>query len=157
MSLMLIDFQDKENINTNPELPRINKVVDEDINKIKTSVNYNANNVLVSGSNENGNYIKFHDGTMICTGNKSVTSQPHGTSYGGLYRSNSITFDDFPVAFVEAPIVSVSIIESNAPNGCMLDIFDGPTTTNPGRFSTVKENSSPLTATFGYIAIGKWQ
>lgn len=45
MAIELVQFEDKQNINEKPELPRINKVIDADMNELKDVANTNANNV----------------------------------------------------------------------------------------------------------------
>lgn len=45
MALNLVTFDDKQNLNNNPDIARINKVIDEDINELKNIVNTNANNI----------------------------------------------------------------------------------------------------------------
>ena len=42
MGFKKITFENKENINTNSEIPRINKIIDDDINEIKDVVNTNV-------------------------------------------------------------------------------------------------------------------
>ena len=37
-----ITYDNKVNLNTNPDVPRINKVIDEDLNEIKRVVNENS-------------------------------------------------------------------------------------------------------------------
>lgn len=39
MALNLVTFKDKQNLNTKPEIARINKVIDDDINQIKKALN----------------------------------------------------------------------------------------------------------------------
>ena len=45
MAIKTVTFEDKKNLNTNPEIAKINKVTDEDINELKDVGNTNANNV----------------------------------------------------------------------------------------------------------------
>lgn len=45
MAIKLVQFQNKENLNTNPQLPEINKVIDSNMNELKDVANTNANNV----------------------------------------------------------------------------------------------------------------
>jgi hypothetical protein len=54
--------------------------------------------IVANGSNANGNYFKFADGTMICTVSKSVTEQNNGASAGAFYTSDTGTWT-YPVAF----------------------------------------------------------
>ena len=62
--------------------------------------------IVESGSNSNGSYIKFSDGTMICYLNIAVTDQAIDTKYG----TSSLYFGrrtwTFPVAFIKEPNVS---------------------------------------------------
>lgn len=45
MAIKLVQFQDKVNINANPDLPEINKVIDSNMNEMKYVANTNANNI----------------------------------------------------------------------------------------------------------------
>ena len=40
--------------------------------------------IAAHGSNSNGSYFKFADGTMICTVNKSTGQQNNGATAGAL-------------------------------------------------------------------------
>ena len=61
--------------------------------------------IVESGSNNNGNYIKFADGTMICYLNITVTDQAINNQYGtsALYFGTRIW--TFPQTFISAPVV----------------------------------------------------
>ena len=43
MAITTVTFDNKENLNTDPDIPRINKVTDDDINQLKNVTNINAN------------------------------------------------------------------------------------------------------------------
>lgn len=45
MAIKLVQFQDKANINANPDLPEINKVIDSNMNELKDVANTNANDI----------------------------------------------------------------------------------------------------------------
>lgn len=45
MAIQLVTFDNKENLNTEQDVPRINKVIDDDMNQLKNVANTNANNV----------------------------------------------------------------------------------------------------------------
>lgn len=45
MAIKVVEFQDKINLNTNPQIPEINKVVDSNMNDLKDVANTNANNI----------------------------------------------------------------------------------------------------------------
>ena len=64
-----------------------------------------SKHITGSGSNANGSYIKFDDGTMICSISKTVTASidvAYGSIYQGTYRW------DYPEPFVDIPAVSCS-------------------------------------------------
>ncbi len=61
--------------------------------------------VIERGSNANGEYTKFADGTMICV--MTVATGAITDSFAGLYRSGTVNFT-LPAAFVERPKASVS-------------------------------------------------
>lgn len=121
----------------------------------------NPNLLYESGSNTNGNYVKYADGTMICSGNKSGSINVT-TSWGALYNSDNISFADFAQTFIETPIVTIT---ANATTGGYLYIVASspatnktPSTTNPGGFCIMRNSSSNNVAySVSYIAIGKWK
>lgn len=61
----------------------------------------------MSGSNANGSWIKFDDGTMICYINYEYTVASFGTD-GSFYYAN---VDDvlFPQTFYSKPVVNVTV------------------------------------------------
>ncbi|MEH8111524.1 prophage tail fiber N-terminal domain-containing protein [Aeromonas veronii] len=57
-----------------------------------------------SGSGANGSWIKYRDGTMICTISKEITGLT-GSAYGSVY-GNAQTRIAYPVEFVNTPVVT---------------------------------------------------
>jgi hypothetical protein len=67
-----------------------------------------AKHIAESGSNANGRYIKFDDGTMIQWGEKNFT-QSVKYAWGALYvASGEPCTVDFPLTFIETPIIIAS-------------------------------------------------
>lgn len=62
-----------------------------------------CNNIIESGSNANGNYIKYSDGTMICYG-KSLVNAEINTTAGALYRGGSLQ-QLFPAEFLQDQVI----------------------------------------------------
>ncbi|MBA1195724.1 phage tail protein [Pseudomonas plecoglossicida] len=64
--------------------------------------------IIERGSNGNGDYVKYADGTMICWQyNRATVEIPIATSFFGGFRSSDITFN-FPATFSEAPSVQAT-------------------------------------------------
>jgi hypothetical protein len=108
----------------------------------------------VYGSNVNGNYVKFPDGTMICYFSKTVTSS--GVSY---YSQDGVPF---PIAFIDSNI-KVMITGYNAFHGYSQSNCNSP-------FAVALTNSTvrwgilfQAAVNTGYdvsanmIAIGRWK
>lgn len=60
--------------------------------------------IIESGSNENGEWTKFSDGTMICKVYKQTTLGKTLSAYGSLHQTTQDWI--FPVPFIEQPTAS---------------------------------------------------
>lgn len=62
--------------------------------------------IVESGSNSNGNYVRWQNGEQVCWGKVSPTAN---TSFGGLYRSSGTADEEwsFPAGFTELPATAV--------------------------------------------------
>lgn len=70
--------------------------------------------VIESGSNANGSYTKWADGTMICSRSDSYTTVAITTAFGALFRATSvISRVNWAQTFVSAPSVSHSSSSSS--------------------------------------------
>lgn len=114
---------------------------------------------MVSGSNSNGNYIKFPDGTMICTktviGTTSIT-----VSWGSLYESPIVPLGDFALPFTETPKVFAnnSIPSGKTGNGFFIEWIDGTTNTSFGSTILVRPSQeSKNKYNIDLFAIGRWK
>lgn len=65
-------------------------------------------NIIESGSNSNGSWIKYSDGTMIIT-QKYTSSKITVVDMGSLKRVGLDTPPDFPLSFIEPPNVQITL------------------------------------------------
>ena len=122
------------------------------------SCNY-INGIVESGSNANGNWTKWADGTMIIdkivSGTTNIT-----TTWGNLYVSGNINLGNFPVSFIDVPTVVVSP-QTQTGTQYILVGHGGSgyaTNTNAGNVSLVRPNSRTNVAyRLEVIAKGKWK
>ena len=122
------------------------------------SCNY-INGIVESGSNTNGSWTKWADGTMIV--NKTVLGTANITNaWGSLYVSAEINLGDFPVAFIEMPTIVVSP-QTQTGTQYMLAGQGGSgygTETNAGNVALVRPNSRTGVAyRLEVMAKGKWK
>lgn len=141
----------------------------ENLNQMQENVESAINGVVESGSNDNGYWIKYADGTMICTGSKSVIANASTTNEtgGGIYRSSGIEFNTFPQSFTDVPYsISYGIkrcTKQDVPKFILENFNDSYAVTNssPGKifigFLGTTDLSLSIDATVTYIAIGRWK
>lgn len=115
------------------------------------------------GSNENGNWVKYSDGTMICThiivGNSFNNTNAGGNGYYYYTDTNSNTENskrwDYPVPFKEntVPVVSVNV----ASNGYTMSSI-GIINNNWMRgYCAMTYPADNIRFTWHFIAIGRWK
>ena len=125
----------------------------------KKYVDDSINGIVESGSNANGSWTKWADGTMII--NKTVSGTADITNaWGSLYISADINLGNFPVAFIEMPTIVVSP-QTQTGTQYMLIGQGGNgygTETNAGNVALVRPNSRTGVAyRLEVIAKGKWK
>ena len=114
-----------------------------------------SKHIRESGSNDDGYYIKFDDGTMVCYGAFSSNSFINNASGGGFYKTLSNTWT-FPQPFNSANIICSAFCRnvSNTFGGN----GDMTTSTASGTFvlNRVASQTSPVPV-FNVKAIGRWK
>lgn len=171
-----ITYENKVALNVNSDIADINKVNASDLNEIKNVVNENddnmgllsnlttpnknnlvgaINSVVESGSNTNGEYIKYSDGTMICTKKVRFVGLQFTTVWGNAYESPPVELGDYAQEFVDIPLMFISCATSTAaPEGL------GNTNTGYGRiilYRPIRTDATDYTYTLNLMAIGKWK
>ncbi|NKX75989.1 hypothetical protein HGG73_17795, partial [Rhodobacteraceae bacterium R_SAG3] len=74
--------------------------------------------VIERGSNANGEYVRFADGTQICTRSVSLGTRSSTSESGGLYRSDTFAFG-LPAVFAPSTTVGASLGGDLFPNGIL--------------------------------------
>ena len=115
---------------------------------------YDSIELVDSGSNENGNYIKFSDGTMICTKRKKFTNVSFGTAWGNMYETALLDLGNFPATFIEEPI---EMVMPSGGNACFCERAYYVTATSAGRCEFCRPTSGNGNFYASIIAIGKWK
>ena len=70
--------------------------------------------IIERGSNANGEYTKYADGTLVCSFSRSDGSGIASESIGAVYRSSeSFSFPDFPHSFITAPKIVCDFSHEN--------------------------------------------
>ena len=120
------------------------------------SANYINNvGIVESGSNANGHYIKFGDGTMICSQQFSLTTTITN-SWGNLYSCSAQTPPNYPVTFTEVYSKNICVSEGKS---ALVISWQGGTLSNFGQFVLLRSASSSNNDTYivNITTIGKWK
>ena len=118
---------------------------------------YHASSIVESGSNANGFYVKYLDGTMICSQiwGLSLTDTGNNVVQGLTWYYNSRAWT-FPVAFYATPMVSMSSYQNLAGLGMMYSVWRDVNGATLSTVSLYSFNAYALMSTSG-IAIGRWK
>lgn len=128
------------------------------LNKIQDNVEEAINGIIESGKNENGSWIKFPDGTMICKNTKQFSVSTQSTLGSNLYYGNIQNVGTFPIEFIERPDINFNV--HNGSNIFAIQPFDfnSVTTTSAGGVYPISTaNVNNVSIYISYIAIGKWK
>lgn len=136
---------------TAENLNRMEGLIEEEID---------ARTIVESGSNANGKYVKYGDGTMIVSQRYSATISGW-TAWGSMYSSQIATPPNFPVAFIETPTV-VQSVETNGVNFWVATRSEGQAAASSTRANTLQavrptSYSGSATVYVNIIAIGRWK
>lgn len=144
----MITYEDKIALYENTDIANINKVTASDMNEIKNVVN----GMIESGSNNNGSWIKYSDGTMICYRKIEKTvaiTDVYGTLYKGIIEDIN-----FPQSFVSIPYC---LAQNNGANHIIIGQCQAVSTTKIGKLEIWSSIATTTYVIPVIIAIGKWK
>lgn len=110
--------------------------------------------IIERGSNANGEYVKFADGTMICSGLKDLGNQSF-VSVGSIFYTGAFSPMAFPATFAGIPKVNIGVISSGGLAWASQGSSFATTTTTAG-FYVMNPAATANSLTAVYIAIGRW-
>ena len=111
-----------------------------------------------SGSNSYGNWIKFEDGTMICTRTIAITIDCTN-SWGSLYYGQNNDKYNFAQSFIKPPILNLQYSATGAMSFIPI-VYSGIVIDKDGfkRIELARPNSvTNVGVKVYFIAIGKWK
>lgn len=116
--------------------------------------------IIETGSNENGKWIKYDDGTMIVA-QQFIRTTNIDNPTGVLYYISIFDIPNFPVTFTEVQSCNVTMYNNNA---CSCNPYSNDKTTGARLAKCCErilvyapETYANETITFNVIAVGKWK
>lgn len=119
---------------------------------IEEAIDEAVGKFIESGSNSNGGYIKFSDGTMICTKRKVFGSTPIRNTWGSFYESAKLDLGDYAQPFIIEPKTFVMPV-----NTFFIERDSNSSATSFGSFYAVRPVAADIYVTVDCLAIGKWK
>lgn len=144
--MALIEFKDLPDTTTPLTASNLNNNFNELDEKIDS--------VVESGSNANGNYVKYADGTMICTKKVDINTTI-SNSWGVLYESDKLDLGSYAQPFIESPIIMATPYQREILIAQVREF----STTSFGKINLVKPAADSSTTDYhiNLVAIGKWK
>ena len=128
------------------------------ISTLEKNIDTEIGKIIESGSNANGSYIKWSDGTMICYKNFSGTVKITESWYS-LYETgsaNALDFGNYPQEFKETPLLFTQFYGGN-PQWIDAWLDNTRTASKVGKAIVCSASSKTAGAYYNIIAIGKWK
>lgn len=121
-----------------------------DVKKVLAKI---LNRLPESGSNSNGSYMKFPDGTLICTKKVSGTySFPN--RFGDWYETSSgVQLGNWAHSFISTPIINVTI----GSRAAVSEAIQGLSATSAGFTYLMRPNNVSNYIELNVIGIGRWK
>jgi hypothetical protein len=114
-----------------------------------TGSSWRVDRPIERGSNANGEYVRFEDGTQICI--HSITGSATTTAAGSIFTSGDDSWT-FPAAFVST--TGLALAATSNFSGRWINVYAATTTTATIRQFNATSNAS--TPSLRLLAIGRW-
>lgn len=117
-------------------------------------------NIIESGSNSKGSYVKYSDGTMIVARETHETTINVNVSWGNIFVGGDYTEWEFPVPFINVPDLVLFDVNSTTTNGCFKTSYE-PTKITKNSIQNVYvgrgTSASDVAFKIHILAIGRWK
>lgn len=131
------------------------------LNHMDDGIEQNSNdiaNIIESGSNANGEWIKYADGTLICT--RSIEKQiPCTATWGSLFYGYDSDVYNFAQEFITPPLLYLFAYQRLSSSFWLSNYYNTViTTTGFHNYAIMRPTSAENVAyTLNVLAIGRWK
>ncbi|MGC1328976.1 phage tail protein [Pseudomonas sp.] len=109
--------------------------------------------IIESGTNANGSYTKFADGTMICE--KTFTTGVVNLAAGSLFTSAQVSGGSWAANFIAQPYVAAQGTVTSSGGGWP-SCYAFPSATAAGNWAVYNHATSTSGGTVYLVAVGRW-
>jgi hypothetical protein len=131
----------------------------ENLNQMQTNVENAINGVVESGSNTNGEWIKYADGTMECTKVIQVDSAYAGTAWGSIYYYEDVNEHYFAQEFISEPTDFQLFFNTTNSAGCWVGTYGTMIITKSSfkNFALFRPTQNTINGKLYVNAKGRWK
>lgn len=128
-------------------------------NQMQTNIENAINGIVESGSNENGSWTKWEDGTMVCRQTIPTGDVALNTTWGSLYVHSNTDNHNFPQPFIEKPELYIETGIVNNSMGYWLGDYGNRHITKEfwRGWCLMRPSSATVNTELFVLAIGKWK
>lgn len=120
-------------------------------------IKIDGDRIAASGSNADGRYVKFYDGTMICWKTKVITSNISTAWNSYVYASGYLSLGSFAQTFTEVPNVQVTGNWGTTSSSFWCGALRNTTTSAAGDMEFYRGTSSTnVNMYITVLAVGRW-
>lgn len=135
-------------INLNQLQTNVQNALDDARTKTDTAIG----EIIESGSNANGSYIKWSDGTMICFKRVNFGNMSIRNPWGAFYESEQLDIGNYAQPFKEEPRTFIMPV-----NTFFIERLSDMNATSFGSFYATRPVETDIYITVDCLAIGKWK
>ena len=159
----VVNTNDDNTTNNSNAIGTLSSLNTTNKSNLVSAINENKNSLdtlIQSGSNDNGSYVKYADGTMICYGTWNIGNISFISAVGAVYNVSINSRHMFPVSFINKPVMTFSAYENTEDYGLLLQVCpkrDSITSQDFGSIDVISITQVSAHLAIDYIAIGKWK
>ena len=126
----------------------------------KNGLFVNGTPAVESGSNTNGTWTKWYDGTMICRKVVNLTVDCT-TKWGYLYSSPEYDLGNFAIPFIDLPTIMINLTLGNGTKASGVMHYPGdhirPTSASAGGINFCRSSANTVNTNVNILAVGRWK
>ena len=109
--------------------------------------------IVDSGSNNDGDWVKFDNGFMICYTYKTGIQIACNGAWGSMYEGATANLGNFPQSFISVPKINVTPVDV----GIFIESLRTPSTSSWGFLRGALPVNQTRNINLFLVAIGKWK
>lgn len=113
--------------------------------------------IIESGTNANGTYVKYANGTMVCTASVTISGASLTTTYGAMFSSVATSGPLYPASFSSNPAVTITpVLEAPGAKWAAVYSLNFGTTQWPSYLIFDAISRPSINGVLLFAAIGRW-